>query len=206
MPEAKKRDIKSLFPSVNAGQEEAKEWLFKIANYDLLQEAVEQATLYIPSIHNAGHSLLIQTRYINDLPIILRVYIGAAAIIYGDWSEADVIKIHVTSGKVTFMVYDNFCHNPIPRIKERVKVKMAEQSIDFFDYINESKSPPLFNKHEFMAESDDNYAEQKRLDESLIKLGIVSGSGEQHMSVVEFHNRLLINNKKVRNFRLYPIN
>jgi hypothetical protein len=64
----------------------------------------------------------------------------------------------------------------------------------------------LLNKHELMAESDDNYVEQKRLDESLINLGIVSGSGEQHMSVVEFHNRLLINNKKVRNFRLYPIN
>lgn len=135
----------------------------------------------------------------------MRVYIGAAAIIYGDWSASDVIKIHVTSGKVTFMVYDNFCHNPLPLIKERVKVKMAEQSTYFFDYIKESKRPPLLNKHELMAESDNNYVEQKRLDESLINLGIVSGSGEQHMSVVEFHNRLLTNNKKVRNFRLYPI-
>jgi DNA phosphorothioation-associated putative methyltransferase len=203
MPEAKKKDIKSLFPSVNAGQEEAKEWLFKIADYDLLQKAVEQATLYIPSIHNAGHSLLIQTRYINDLPIILRVYIGAAAIIYGDWSEADVIKIHVTSGKVTFMVYDNFCHNPIPRIKERVKVKMAEQSIDFFDYINESKRPPLLNKHELMAEPDDNYAEQKRLDERLINLGIVSGEGEQHMSNLELSGKLTNLKKEIKGYRIY---
>lgn len=205
MPEVKKRDIKALFASANTGQEEAKEWLFKIADYELLQTAIEQAAQYIPSIHNFGHSLLIQTKYINELPIILRVYIGAAAMVYGDWSEADVIKIHVTSGKVTFMVYDDFSNNPIPNIKERVKVKLAEQDIDYFDYVNEAKRPPLLNKHELMAESDDNYAEQKRLDEKLISFGVVSASGEQHMSVAEFNERLLINNKMLRNFRLYSV-
>jgi DNA phosphorothioation-associated putative methyltransferase len=205
MPENKKRDIKALFSSVNAGQEEAKEWLFKIADYDLLQSAVEHAAQYIPSIHNLGHSLLIQTRYINELPIILRVFIGAAAMMYGDWSEADVIKIHVTSGKVTFMVYDDFVNNSIPRMKERVKVKLAEQDIDYFDYINEANRPPLLNKHELMAESDNHFVEQKRLDEKLMSLGVVSASGEQHISVAEFDNQLLINNKKVLNFRLYSI-
>jgi DNA phosphorothioation-associated putative methyltransferase len=205
MTEGKKRDIKALFSNANAAHEEAKKWLFKIADYELLQTAVEQATLYIPSIYNLGHSLLIQTRYINELPVILRVYVGAAAMVYGDWNEADVVKIHVTSGKVTFMVYDNFIHNSIPRIKERVKVKMADQDIDYFDYINEANRPPLVNKHELMAESEDNYVDQKRLDKKLIFLGVVNDTGEQHISLAEFNNRLLINNKKVRNFRLYSI-
>jgi DNA phosphorothioation-associated putative methyltransferase len=101
------------------------------------------------------------------------------------------------------MVYDNFCHNPIPRIKERVKVKMAEQSIDFFDYINESKRPPLLNKHELMAESDDNYGEQKRLDERLINLGIVSGEGEQHMSNLELSGKLTNLKKEIKGYRIY---
>ncbi|MDO6694538.1 DNA phosphorothioation-associated putative methyltransferase [Aliiglaciecola sp. 3_MG-2023] len=203
MPEGKKRDIKALFVNVNLAQEEAKEWLFKIADYELLERAVEQANQYIPAIYNAGHSMLVQTRYINELPIILRVYIGAAAMIYGDWNEADVVKIHITSGKVTFMVYDDFAHNSIPRIKERIKVKLAEQDIDYFDYINEAKRPPLLNKHELMAEFDDNYKNQKRLDEKLIKLGVVNGKGEQHMSNAEFNNRLVKNNKIIRNFRVY---
>ncbi|MGK0273492.1 MAG: DNA phosphorothioation-associated putative methyltransferase, partial [Cocleimonas sp.] len=203
MPVNKKRDIKALFPSVNAGQEEAKEWLFKIADYDLLQSAVEHAAQYIPSIHNLGHSLLIQTRYINELPIILRVYIGAAAMIYGDWSEADVIKIHVTSGKVTFMVYDDFVNNSIPRMKERVKVKLADQDIDYFDYINEANRPPLLNKHELMAESDNHYVEQKRLDEKLMSLSVVSASGEQHMSVVEFNLQLFSIRKNIKGYRIY---
>jgi DNA phosphorothioation-associated putative methyltransferase len=205
MPEGKKRDIKALFTNASAGHEEAKEWLFKIADNELLQTAVDQATQYIPSIYNLGHSLLIQTRYINQLPVILRVYVGAAAMVYGDWSEADVVKIHLTSGKVTFMVYDDFIQNSIPRIKERVKVKLAEQDIDYFDYINEDKRPPLLNKHELMAESDDNYIDQKRLDEKLISLDVVSDTGEQNISIAEFNNRLRINKKRVRNFRLYSI-
>jgi DNA phosphorothioation-associated putative methyltransferase len=205
MPEGKKRDIKALFTNVNSGHEEAKEWLFKIADYELLQTAVELAIKYIPSIYNLGHSLLIQTRYINELPVILRIYVGAAAMVYGDWSEADVVKIHITSGKVTFMVYDDFIQNSIPRIKERVKVKLAEQDIDYFDYINETNRPPLLNKHELMAESDDRYMDQKRLDKKLISLGVVSAPGEQHISVAEFNDKLQVNNKRVRNFRLYSI-
>jgi DNA phosphorothioation-associated putative methyltransferase len=153
MPEGEKRDIKALFVNPTAAHEEAKEWLYKIADYEKLKVAAEQATECLPSIYNFDHSLIIQSRYINELPIILRVYIGAAAMVYGDWSEADVIKIHLTSGKVTFMVYDDFIHNSIPRIKERVKVKMAEQDIDYFDYVNESNRPPLVNKHELMSEA-----------------------------------------------------
>jgi DNA phosphorothioation-associated putative methyltransferase len=206
MPEGKKRDIKVLFANLTTAHEEAKEWLFKIADNELLKAAAEHATQYIPSIYNLGHSLLIQTRYINELPIILRVYIGAAAMVYGDWSEADVVKIHLTSGKVTFMVYDDFIHNSIPRIKERVKVKMAEQDIDYFDYINEAKRPPLLNKHELMAETDDNYSHQKRLDQKLIKLGVVGALGEQHISIAEFNEKLQLNNKMIRNFRLYSLN
>ncbi|KXI29586.1 DNA phosphorothioation-associated putative methyltransferase [Paraglaciecola hydrolytica] len=202
MPEAQKRDIKSLFISVLAGQDEAKEWLFAIADYDLLNAAIEQARVNIPSIHNVGHSLLIQSKFINELPLILRIYIGAAAMMYGDWNEADVVKIHVTSGKVTFMVYDDFIQNPIPRIMERVKVKLAEQDIDYFDYVNEEKRPPLLNKHELMAESDEHYKDQKRLDEKLIKLGVVSGAGEQHMSAVEFIEKLSSTTMTLNGYRI----
>ncbi|MEP1384668.1 MAG: DNA phosphorothioation-associated putative methyltransferase [Paraglaciecola sp.] len=205
MPEGKKRDIKTLFYNLTSAQDEAKEWLFRIADNELLQMAAKYVNEHMPSIYNPEHSLLIQSKYVNELPIILRVYIGAAAMVYGDWSEADVVKVHLTSGKVTFMVYDNFANNSIPRIKERVKVKMAEQDIDYFDYINESKRPPLVNKYELMAETDDNFINQKRLDEKLLKLGVVSGVGEQHISISEFNEKLQLNNKKIRNFRLYSI-
>lgn len=203
MPEEKKRDIKALFLSVNSARDEARELLFEIANNELLQTSALEAKQYIPSIYNAGHSLLIQAKYINDLPLILRIYVGAAAIMYGDWNEADVIKIHLTSGKVTFMVYDDFKDKAIPKIKERVKVKLAQQDIDYFDYINEDKRPPLLNKHELMAVSENKYADQRRLDSNLINLGVVQSKGEQHMSNTEFCLKLSSLNRTIKGYRIY---
>jgi len=205
MPETKRRDIKALFTSANSGREEAKELLFEISNYKLLQQEIAKAAIYIPSIHNVGHSLLIQSAYINELPLILRVYVGAAAVMYGDWNEVDVIKIHVTSGKITFMVYDDFLNKSIPRIAERVKVKLAEQDIDYFDYVNEAKRPPLLNKHELMAENSEKYKDQRRLDLKLIEIGVVESQGEQHLPINIFLNNLTLKQKRIQGFRLYSL-
>jgi len=205
MSEEKKRDIKALFLSINSGREEAKELLFQIANNEILQDAALKASKYIPSIYNVNHSLLLNAKYINELPVILRVYVGAAAVMYGDWNEADVIKIHLTSGKVTFMVYDDFYNKAVPRITERVKVKLAQQDIDYFDYVNEIKRPPLLNKHEFMDKKDEKYKDQERLDRKLIQLGVVQSSGEQHMSINEFNGKLSTLNKEIKGYRIYSI-
>jgi len=205
MSEEKKRDIKALFLSINSGREEAKELLFQIANNEILQDAALKASKYIPSIYNVNHSLLLNAKYINELPVILRVYVGAAAVMYGDWNEADVIKIHLTSGKVTFMVYDDFYNKAVPRITERVKVKLAQQDIDYFDYVNEIKRPPLLNKHEFIDKKDEKYKDQERLDRKLIQLGVVQSSGEQHMSINEFNGKLSTLNKEIKGYRIYSI-
>jgi len=205
MSEEKKRDIKALFLSINSGREEAKDLLFQIANNELLQDAALKASKYIPSIYNVNHSLLLNAKYINELPVILRIYVGAAAVMYGDWNEADVIKIHLTSGKVTFMVYDDFYNKAVPRITERVKVKLAQQDIDYFDYVNEVKRPPLLNKHEFMDNKDEQYKDQERLDRKLIQLGAVQSPGEQHMSINEFNGKLSALNKEIKGYRIYSI-
>ena len=147
------------------------------------------------------HKMTLQNQNKEDT-IILDGYDGS---VFCKTLHYDALDPPVTMDYNNYSLYDDFIHNSIPRIKERVKVKMAEQDIDYFDYINEDKRPPLLNKHELMAESDDNYLDQKRLDEKLIKLGVVNFAGEQYISIAEFNNRLLINNKKVRNFRLYSI-
>ena len=205
MSEQKKRDIKALFLSINSGREEANELLFQIANNEILQNAALKASKYIPSIYNVEHSILLNAKYINELPVILRVYVGAAAVMYGDWNEADVIKIHLTSGKVTFMVYDDFYNKAVPRITERVKVKLAQQDIDYFDYVNEIKRPPLLNKHEYMDKKDEKYKDQVRLDRKLLQLGVVQSSGEQHMSINEFNGKLSTLNKEIKGYRIYSI-
>jgi hypothetical protein len=61
----------------------------------------------------------------------LRVYVGAAAAAYGDYRHADLSKIHIGSGKLSLMRFDDFDGKPLPRMRERVKIKLREQDVDY---------------------------------------------------------------------------
>ncbi|WP_280283865.1 DNA phosphorothioation-associated putative methyltransferase [Pseudomonas sp. BN415] len=133
------RDIKVHFGNFNNAIEQAQDLLFSIANIEAIAAACEKAHETLPaSLLNDSHSLILHKRFSPDLPPLLRVYVGAACQLYGELEEIHLIKIHIRSGKVSLMGYDNYS-NPIPLLKERIKIKMAEQEVDFFDYIEESK-------------------------------------------------------------------
>ena len=50
---------------------------------------------------DADHSLQLHTSLVPRLDPILRVYVGCATALYGDVLSADLVKIHIQSGKVT---------------------------------------------------------------------------------------------------------
>jgi hypothetical protein len=48
---------------------------------------------------------------------VLRPYVGCATTLFGEVSQADVIKLHKASGKATFLVHDDFEDNPLPELR-----------------------------------------------------------------------------------------
>lgn len=62
-------------------------------------------------------SLQVDARLVERLPPLLRVYVGAAAAAYGDYRHADLIKIHIGSGKLTLVRFDDFDGRPLPRMR-----------------------------------------------------------------------------------------
>jgi DNA phosphorothioation-associated putative methyltransferase len=89
--------------------------------------------------------------------------------LYGELDDIQLIKIHITSGKVTLLGYEGFDDSPLPQLRERVKIKMAEQDVDFFDYINENQRPILLDKIEYIDESFDDFKKQKAFNKRLFK-------------------------------------
>src|SRR5258708_39843364 len=53
-------------------------------------------------------ALHVHRSLLERLPPVLRAYVGCATALFGDVAQADVIKIHKASGKITFLVYDDF--------------------------------------------------------------------------------------------------
>jgi len=105
--------------------------------------------------------------FIELLPAVLRVYVGCGIQLYGELDEVQLIKIHFHSGKVSFMGYEKFDGSPLPLLKERIKVKLAEQSVDYFDYVEEYAQQALYFKSHYLTEDYPNYKKQVSFDKKI---------------------------------------
>ncbi|MFO6424187.1 DNA phosphorothioation-associated putative methyltransferase [Motilimonas sp. KMU-193] len=202
-PESLKRDIKALFDDYRTAINLATELLFAIADTELIGEQCVKAHQQLPaSILNEGHSLIFHKSYIEKLPLLLRVYVGAALQMYGELDDAiDLIKIHINSGKLTLTQYDDF-EKSVPYLVERTKIKMADQDIDFFDYVDKGRCPPLLNKHLLLDKQSEQYDKQKRFDLRLSKLLGTTATDEVILHRQMFEERLLQAGKTVSGFRI----
>jgi hypothetical protein len=128
--------------------------------------------------------LQLHTGLVDQLPPLLQVYVGCAAVLYGDYRNADLVKIHIGSGKVSLTRYDDFAGQALPRLLERVKVKLRDQDIDWFSYgagtgrDGTGFTPPyLFRKSRYLNEEFPQYPEQLAFDAALDALGLCDLSG-----------------------------
>jgi len=61
------------------------------------------------------------------------------------------------------MGYDDFYSSPLPLLKERIKVKLAQQ-VDYFDYVGEYTPQPLYFKSNYITDTYPNYKKQVSFD------------------------------------------
>ncbi|QBL10513.1 DNA phosphorothioation-associated putative methyltransferase [Rheinheimera sp. D18] len=173
-PESLKRDIKTFFDTYKIAQHQAAELLFQIADSELIEALCLEAIKFLPAgkigyENNLPHSLTLHKDFITLLPLTLRVYVGAALQMYGELDDIQLIKIHIHSGKVTLLGYEGFDDSPLPALKERVKIKMADQDVDFFDYIISEKRPLLLDKINYIDDTFKDYHKQKAFNKRLSK-------------------------------------
>jgi DNA phosphorothioation-associated putative methyltransferase len=167
LPNRLQRDIKTHFEGLNQALEQAKALLFSISSPANIANACTQVFEQINiGEFNHSQSYTLPKQYLNKLPAILRVYIGCAAQLYGDIDDIDLIKIHMRSGKVTLLKYDDYSKK-LPLLTERTKVKLTEQDIDYFYYGNEYPLQPLYNKLDFLETNTKEYRAQQRFDKRL---------------------------------------
>jgi len=146
-------------------------------------------------------SLQLDARLVEQLPGLLRVYVGAASAAYGDYRNADLIKIHIGSGKLSLMRFDDFDDVPLPRMLERVKIKLREQDVEYFAYGAEYEPPFLYHKSRYINEEFPHYPEQVAFEETLEGLGLFDFSG-YGPSPGEFLDTLAKNRWAVEGFEL----
>jgi DNA phosphorothioation-associated putative methyltransferase len=171
------RDIKAFFGDYPSALEAGRQQLFRISDTEAIAEACRTAAEHGLGWLEPGAALQLPTRLVAALPSLLRIYVGAASMLYGDIREADLVKIHIGSGKLSLMRYDDFDGLALPRMVERVKIKLREQDIDYFAYGEDFEAPYLYHKSRYMNEEFPGYPEQVEFDETLTGLGLCDLSG-----------------------------
>ncbi|MBK1716521.1 DNA phosphorothioation-associated putative methyltransferase [Thiocystis violacea] len=171
------QDIKVFFGDYASAKARSLERLFQIADLAAIEDACRAAAEHGLGWLDPGRSLQLHASLVEQLPPLLRIYVGCAAVLYGDYRHADLVKIHIGSGKVSLMRYDDFEGQPLPRLIERVKIKLRDLDIDYFAY-GEAFAPPfLFHKSRFINEEFPNYPEQVAFEQALDDSGLFDPSG-----------------------------
>ena len=179
LPAELQRDVKAFFGSYAQAEVAGRELLFSISDPKTILDASQEAAGTGLGHLFKGHSLQLHVELIPRLPEVLRVYVGCAEKLFGaiDSESADLIKIHTQSGKLTLLRFDDFDGKALPRLVERVKIKMREQDIDFFDYEHDNAAPRITMKSRYMASGMKGYLRQRSFDSKLESLGIFDLEG-----------------------------
>jgi DNA phosphorothioation-associated putative methyltransferase len=163
------QDIRTQFGDYTRALRMSRDLLFAVGDPSKIEAACE-------SLSNGWQdpqALYIHSSLLEKLPPLLRVYVGCTSVLYGDINQADVIKVHKASGKVTFLVYDDFLGKPLPQLQLRIKISLRTRSMEIFDHSPSGQM--LFFKERFLAVDHPARRRMEKFSAKLRKLGLREG-------------------------------
>ncbi len=144
LPTRLQRDARMFFGGAVKAKAAGQRALFAIADRDRVRDAALfcHRELGIGRLEDL-HDLTLHRSLLGECLPLVRIYVGCALALFGDLGTVDLIKVHLQSSKVTFLRYDDFEAGTPPLLVERVKVDLARQRVDFFDYLGYPTPQPL---------------------------------------------------------------
>ncbi len=171
------RDIKAFFGDYRAAHSAGLALLHDAADASKLLDACKQASTAGLGWLEGEHSLQIHASLVERLPVLLRAYVTCGLILWDSISEVQLVKIHIGSGKLTLMEFDDFDSSPVPPLRRRIKINVRKQDYDLFEYgTPEHPKPLLYRKSRYLHEDYPRYAEQQSFDEALEAKGVLGES------------------------------
>ncbi len=159
-------DIREFFSNYTEALQKGMELLYAAGDTGEIELACEELKVGWQD----EQALYIHRSVLDELPPVLRAYVGCATALFGDVSQTDVIKLHKASGKVTFLGYDDFEDKPLPEMRNRIKVNLRTRWVQVFDHSADGQL--LYFKERFMAPNHPRRAEMEAFSAKLRKLGL----------------------------------
>jgi len=141
-----RNDIRCFFGDIPSAQNKARDLLFAAGDPGEIALAVDGIDFGVWDQEEM--QLTFHRSDLCRLPPILRVYVHCGVIRYGNPDEADLIKIHVRSRKLTLLHFDDFMQKERPILLRRIKINLRTQFVEIFDHSGERQT--LLCKHSYL--------------------------------------------------------
>jgi DNA phosphorothioation-associated putative methyltransferase len=147
LPHTLQRDMRAFFGTYTKACQRADELLFKAGVAAAIDEACRRSSVgkLLPD------DLYVHRSAMDSLEPLLRIYEGCGAAYLGDVEGANVIKIHRRSGKLSYLVYQQFEDDPHPALLRSVRLNLRTRQIDCTDYAESANPPVLHRKDSFLS-------------------------------------------------------
>lgn len=163
---ALQKDIKLHFGKVKIIEENAKKLLFSLGDEQLIFTAAREAEK-----NNLGRledtKFIFFAKNLQKLPVRLRGIINVSERLSGKIEDANLIRIHIDTKKVSYLCVENFETDALPRITKRTIVDLKQQSVKNFEHLSLGYEKILYQKSKFMDAGEKHYKTQKMFDDYL---------------------------------------
>jgi DNA phosphorothioation-associated putative methyltransferase len=146
LPRGLQRDVREFFGTYKRACEQADELLFRAGEAEAIDEACRRAPIgkLLPT------ALYLHKSAIDTLEPLLRIYEGCARSYLGEIEDANLVKLHRFTGKVSYLAYPDFENDPHPRLVRSVKLNLRTLELDCWDYSTSDNPPILHRKETFL--------------------------------------------------------
>jgi DNA phosphorothioation-associated putative methyltransferase len=145
LPESLRTDIKEFFGNYSRGLATGLQLLRSAADPNTVSLACDESSVGWQD----ADALYVHAAIADQLPPVLRAYIACAERLYGDARQADLVKVHKSSGKVSFLTYESFDTCLLPELLLRTKVNLRTLWVEVFDHSDQGEL--LYYKERFLA-------------------------------------------------------
>lgn len=162
------QDVKTFFGDYKSAQAAGLRLLQQTSDSEAILQACREAFQQGLGWLDEGHSLQLHVDLIERLPAILRVYVTCGLVLWDSICNINLVKIHIGSGKLTLLQFDEFEEVSLPTLSRRVKVNLRKLDYEVFEYGSEAfPKPLLYRKSRYMNEDLPGFAEQQAFDEAM---------------------------------------
>lgn len=170
LPVGLQRDIRAFFGSYKKACARADQLLFEVGDAGRVDVACRES----PLGKLTENALWVHRDAVDELPILLRVFEGCARSYLGEVEEANLVKLHRFSGKVSYVECPEFETNPLPPIRTCLKLSLRSRRVDWYDDTERPDPMLVHGKDSVVGPGCEHYEKYRRLSDQHREWGLVA--------------------------------